>query len=94
MAKIFELVVGYPPFDNFMPNKDDLIREWVLMFGDLPDEWREGLPSPRATGKYISISLFYNSLAIGLLWSYQRKPTFLSNLHFKTRYLILTYRGL
>ncbi|KAL2044425.1 hypothetical protein N7G274_003130 [Stereocaulon virgatum] len=46
---IFELVVGYPPFDNFMPNKDDLIREWVSMFGDLPEEWREGLPSPRAT---------------------------------------------
>ncbi|KAL2038391.1 hypothetical protein N7G274_008730 [Stereocaulon virgatum] len=46
---IFELVVGYPPFDNFMPNKDDLIREWVSMFGELPEEWREGLPSPRAT---------------------------------------------
>ena len=51
MAKIFELVVGYAPFDNFMPNKDDLIREWVSMFGDLPGEWREGLPSLRATGK-------------------------------------------
>ncbi|MCJ1425254.1 hypothetical protein MMC29_003142 [Sticta canariensis] len=45
---IFELVVGYPPFDNFMPEKDELIREWISMFGDLPDEWRDGLPSPRA----------------------------------------------
>ncbi|KAL8838478.1 MAG: hypothetical protein Q9176_005030 [Flavoplaca citrina] len=41
---IFELVVGYPPFDNFMPNQDDLIREWVSMFGDVPEEWRERLP--------------------------------------------------
>jgi len=53
MAKIFELVVGYPPFDNFMPKKDELIREWVSMFGDLPKEWREGLPSPGATGMFI-----------------------------------------
>ncbi|KAL9125156.1 MAG: hypothetical protein Q9217_005595 [Psora testacea] len=46
---IFELVVGYPPFDNFMPNRDELIRGWVSTFGDLPEEWRGGLPSPRAT---------------------------------------------
>jgi hypothetical protein len=58
MVKIFELVVGYPPFDNFMPNKDELIREWVSMFGDLPEEWRERLPSGRATGTYISTSIF------------------------------------
>ena len=58
MMKIFELVVGYPPFDNFMPHKDELIREWVSMFGDLPQEWREGLPSPSATGMYMSPSLF------------------------------------
>ena len=50
MRKIFELIVGYPPFDNFMPSKDDLIREWVSMFGDLPEEWREDLPPTRATG--------------------------------------------
>ena len=52
MAKIFELVVGYPPFDNFMPNKDELIREWISMFGDLPEEWKE------RTGTYISASPF------------------------------------
>lgn len=50
MTKIFELVVGYPAFDNFMPNKDDLIREWVSMFGDLPEEWGKALPSSSATG--------------------------------------------
>ncbi|MCJ1470982.1 hypothetical protein MMC07_009630, partial [Pseudocyphellaria aurata] len=46
---IFELIVGHPPFDNFMPNKDDLIREWVSKFGDLPEEWRADLPPRRAT---------------------------------------------
>ena len=45
MIKIFELVVGYPPFDNILPNKDDLVREWVSMFGDLPEEWRQSLPA-------------------------------------------------
>ena len=44
------MVVGYPPFDNFMPKKYDLIREWVSVFGGLPEEWREALPSPKATG--------------------------------------------
>lgn len=47
---MFELVVGYPPFDNSMPNKDDLIREWVSMFGDLPEEWSEDLPPTTANG--------------------------------------------
>lgn len=55
---MFQLIVGYPPFDNFMPNKDDLIRDWVSMFGDLPEEWREDLPLTRATGKWISTSVF------------------------------------
>lgn len=26
---IFELIVGYPPFDNFMPNKDDF-NDWRI----------------------------------------------------------------
>ncbi|KAK0506878.1 hypothetical protein JMJ35_010578 [Cladonia borealis] len=47
---IFELIVGYPPFDNYMPNRDDLIREWVSMLGDLPQEWAEYLPPPQANG--------------------------------------------
>ena len=57
MAKIFEMVIGYPPFDNFMPDKDGLIRQWVSMLGDLPEELREGLPSPEATGTSMSTSL-------------------------------------
>ena len=87
MTKIFELVVGYPPFNNFMPEKDELIREWISMFGDLPDEWTDGLPSPRAIGTFTSTSLSI------ILWSYQRQPVFLSSLRFKTRCLILTCRG-
>lgn len=58
MVKIFELIVGYPPFDNFMPKKDDLIREWVSMFEDLPEEWKEDVPPTRATGTWISTSGF------------------------------------
>ena len=50
MAKIFELIVGYPPFDNLMPNKDDLIREWIWMFGKLPEEWPKDLPSTGTMG--------------------------------------------
>ncbi|KAL2054438.1 hypothetical protein ABVK25_005186 [Lepraria finkii] len=37
-----------------MPNKDELIQEWISMFGDLPEEWREGLPSRRATEDFKS----------------------------------------
>lgn len=29
-----------------MPNKDDLIPEWVSMFGPLPEEWRAHIPPP------------------------------------------------
>lgn len=50
MAKIFELIVGYPPFDNFMPNKVDLVREWISMFGKLPEEWAKDLPSTGPIG--------------------------------------------
>lgn len=46
--QMFELIVGYPPFDNLMPNKDDLIREWVAMFGPLPEEWKHHNPPPQA----------------------------------------------
>ncbi|KAL8908794.1 MAG: hypothetical protein Q9171_005294 [Xanthocarpia ochracea] len=31
-----------------MPNKDRLIREWVSMFGDFPEEWRTELRSSKA----------------------------------------------
>jgi serine/threonine protein kinase len=37
---IFELVTGQPPFDNFMPAKAPLVLEWIAMFGDVPEEWR------------------------------------------------------
>ncbi|KAL8648315.1 MAG: hypothetical protein Q9210_005060 [Variospora velana] len=46
--QMFELVVGYPPFDNLMPNKDDLIREWVSMFGNLPQGWARYFPYPES----------------------------------------------
>lgn len=57
MVKIFELVIGHPPFDTFMPNKDDLIREWISMFGNLPEEWTEHRPLPKATGTSTLTSL-------------------------------------
>ncbi len=40
----------YPPFDNFMPSTDGLIRECISMFGDLPDEWAKDCPVMAATG--------------------------------------------
>ena len=70
LALDIELIVGYPPFDNLMPNRDDLIREWVSMLGDLPQEWGEYLPPTQANGTQfwrcalLSLSL---SLMIGLL---------------------------
>lgn len=48
MRKIFQLVVGYPPFDSIMPSKEGLVREWVAMFGDLPEEWHPYLPRSKA----------------------------------------------
>lgn len=32
-------MVGYAPFDNFFPDKDRLIEEWLAFFGDLAQEW-------------------------------------------------------
>lgn len=37
---MFELVTGQPPFDCFMPSEDSLVLEWIAMFGDVPEEWR------------------------------------------------------
>lgn len=83
MAKIFELVVGCPLFNNFWPRKDDLIRDWISMFGDLPDEWKDGLPPPRTSDTYSWTSLSIILWQQALLWSYQRQPVFLSSLHSK-----------
>ena len=47
--------MGYPPFDNILPQKDELVREWVSMFGDLPTEWGKDLPSHKDISTYISI---------------------------------------
>lgn len=47
-----------------MPSRDELIREWVAMFGDLPEEWIKDIPSIGATGMDFSTFLI-------LLWSYQ-----------------------
>ncbi|KAI4259249.1 MAG: hypothetical protein L6R42_004663 [Xanthoria sp. 1 TBL-2021] len=44
---MFELMVGYPPFDNVMPNKDNLIRNWIATFGPLPDKWTGHSPVSR-----------------------------------------------
>jgi len=69
VVKIFELIVGYPPFDNLMPKKDDLIREWVSMLGDLPEEWRKYLPPTGANGTYIRsplLRLFCNRVTVHL----------------------------
>ncbi|KAL8918353.1 MAG: hypothetical protein Q9172_005464 [Xanthocarpia lactea] len=45
---LFELIVGCPPFANIMLNKDRLIREWVSMFGDFPEEWGTELRRSKA----------------------------------------------
>lgn len=37
---IFELVVGQPPFDNFMPAEAPLVLEWTAKLGDVPEEWQ------------------------------------------------------
>ncbi|KAL8676818.1 MAG: hypothetical protein Q9186_006693 [Xanthomendoza sp. 1 TL-2023] len=51
MAQMFEFIVGHPPFDTIMANRDGLIREWVAMFGPLPDEWGHHLPSPGSSSE-------------------------------------------
>ncbi|ERF70296.1 hypothetical protein EPUS_06337 [Endocarpon pusillum Z07020] len=38
---IFEIIVGYPPFDNMMPTREGLVREWIAMFGQLPEGWSD-----------------------------------------------------
>ncbi|KAL8689210.1 MAG: hypothetical protein Q9224_004693 [Gallowayella concinna] len=48
---MFEFIVGHPPFDTIMANRDGLIREWVAMFGPLPDEWGHHLPSPGSSSE-------------------------------------------
>ena len=46
---IFSLIVGYPCFDSFFPDKDNLIRNWIATFGELPIEWRKFTPPKGAT---------------------------------------------
>lgn len=36
----FELVTGQTPFDNIMPNKNDLMQKWLATFDDLPEDWK------------------------------------------------------
>ncbi|KAL9638914.1 MAG: hypothetical protein Q9164_001255 [Protoblastenia rupestris] len=33
-----------------LPDRDSLIRNWISMFGDLPEEWRKHAP-PEAEGE-------------------------------------------
>ena len=40
LTEIFELVVGYPPFDNLQPNKDRLIQQMAESIGTLPEKWK------------------------------------------------------
>ncbi|KAI4227925.1 MAG: hypothetical protein LQ349_006631 [Xanthoria aureola] len=44
---MFEFIVGYPPFDNIIPDRDVLIRNWVSTFGPLPDKWTRHSPVSR-----------------------------------------------
>lgn len=37
--QLFELVMGFPPFDNIIPTKTRLARQWISMFGLLPKDW-------------------------------------------------------
>lgn len=54
----------------------------------------ERRPSSHESYWYVNFDFwFYDSLAIGLLWSHQRQSVFLSSLQLKTRYLIPTSRG-
>ncbi|KAL8713673.1 MAG: hypothetical protein Q9220_002199 [cf. Caloplaca sp. 1 TL-2023] len=51
---IFELTVGYPPFNAIIPNRDSLIREWVAMFGPLPTRWAHYSPTTELGSQEIS----------------------------------------
>lgn len=39
-AKIAELICGEALFDNRFEEKDDIIDEWIGVFGNLPQEWK------------------------------------------------------
>ena len=47
MRQMFEFIVGYPPFDNIIPDRDVLIRNWVSTFCPLPDKWTRHFPVSR-----------------------------------------------
>ncbi|KAK2762319.1 hypothetical protein FQN54_001329 [Arachnomyces sp. PD_36] len=38
---LFELIVGYPPFDNIFQTKEGLVREMIGFFGELPQRWKD-----------------------------------------------------
>ncbi|KAL8840014.1 MAG: hypothetical protein Q9170_001498 [Blastenia crenularia] len=43
---VFQLVVGYSPFAGLWPKKDNLVRNWISTFGDLPQKWKQHTPPP------------------------------------------------
>lgn len=44
---MFELITGYPLFDDGLASKDVLVRDWISTLGPLPDEWKDHVP-PKA----------------------------------------------
>ena len=91
--KIFELIVGYPPFDNLMPKRDDLIREWMSMFGDPPEEYRNGLLLKEATSKWLLTSFSFVTCDEDKLARQLSTYHFRLSARFESRYLILDSRG-
>ncbi|KAF2227230.1 kinase-like domain-containing protein [Elsinoe ampelina] len=47
---IFELVTGQPMFNNILPDKEGLTREWIAMFGPLPPAWAARAPITDSEG--------------------------------------------
>lgn len=49
---MFELVVGQPPFDSFLIDKDHVIRQMIESVGDLPEKWQRKWALMQREGQY------------------------------------------
>ncbi|KKZ61962.1 hypothetical protein EMCG_03555 [[Emmonsia] crescens] len=58
---IFELVVGYPPFDNLMVTKNHLIQQMIISIRDLPKEWKSRYKPPDTKDFYMEESFSLES---------------------------------
>lgn len=56
-VQIFELIVGYPPFDNIMPTKEGLVKEWIAALGSPPKEWTTPLARVTLSGEVVTASM-------------------------------------